>query len=68
MTDADTRLREAEARFPVGRRVRFYPLAGLSRHELTRVSSKPWAVGFGVIMIAVECRKGGVLIDHLEVI
>jgi hypothetical protein len=68
MTDADTRLREAEARFPVGRRVRFYPLAGQKGFDVATIRSKPWALGHGVIVIAIEGRTGGVLIDHLEVI
>lgn len=68
MSDADQRLCEAEVRFPMGRRVRFYPVAGKAGHEETKVRSKPWMLGHGVIVVAVEGRVGGVLIDHLEVI
>lgn len=66
--DMETRLNDAEMRFPVGRAVRFYPVAGEAHSETTKIRSKPWALGHGTIVVAVDGRRGGVLVSHLEVI
>lgn len=67
-TPLEQALTEAERRFPIGRRVRFYPVAGEKHAEESTIRSKPWALGHGAIVIAIEGRRGGVLIGHLEVI
>jgi hypothetical protein len=64
----DIPLRLAEGRFPLGRRVRFYPVAGRPEREETRIRSVPWRLGHGEIVVKVDGRAGGVSIGHLELI
>ncbi|MDR5655229.1 hypothetical protein [Ruixingdingia sedimenti] len=68
MTDLERALMDAEADFPIGRRVRYYPVSGYSEHVESAIRSKPWALGHGAIVIAIEGKAGGVYITHLEVI
>ncbi len=68
MTDLERALAAAERNFPIGRKVRFFPISGKPEFEVTAIRSKPWALGYGAIVIALEGRRGGCSILHLEVI
>lgn len=64
----DAELQEVACRFPVGRPVRFYPVAGHPDAEETKVRSEPWRLGHGEIVVKIDGRTGGVLVDHLELL
>ena len=51
--------------FPIGIKVRFWPVAGEQTYEDCEIRSEPWALGHGAIVIKVTGRAGGVLVDHL---
>lgn len=68
MPTTEQQLKVAEARFPMGRTVKFYPVAGRPAFQQTSIRSKPWALGSGAIVISVTGRAGGVSVDHLEVV
>ena len=51
--------------FPIGTSVLYYPVAGRSDNEETKIRSEPWALGHGDIVVMVEGRTGGVSIDHI---
>lgn len=53
---------------PVGRRVRFYPVAGEERFEDTKTRTPAWELGNGQPVVSVEGRAGGVAIDHIELL
>jgi hypothetical protein len=61
-------LDDADKRFPIGRRVRYYPVSGLPEFVESKIRSQTWAVGSGDIVVAIEGRAGGVSIEHLEVV
>lgn len=68
MSDLERALQAAERDFPIGRRVRYFPISGEPDFIETAVRSKPWALGHGEIVVALEGRRGGHSILHLEVI
>lgn len=68
MTPTEQALKDAAIKFPVGRAVRFFPIANVAEFETSKIRSAPWALGHGAMVIAIDGRAGGVLIDHLEVI
>lgn len=68
MTDLEHALQAAERDFPIGRKVRYFPISGEPDFEETAIRSRPWALGHGEIVIALEGRRGGCSILHLEVI
>lgn len=68
-TPLEQALTEAERRFPIGRRVRFYPVGYEGKVEFCTVRSTPWVLGRSPILILVEGgRKGAVPVSRLEVI
>lgn len=64
----DLELEAVAGRFPIGQRVRFYPIAGDLNSITTAIRSAPWRLGHGEIVLKVAGRTGGVLISHLELI
>lgn len=68
MTKLEVALRDADQTFPIGRRVRYFPIAGKPDFIESKVRSQAWALGHGAIVVAIEGRAGGVSIDHLEVV
>lgn len=68
MQVSDNHLKAVEARFPMGRAVKFYPVMGRGAFQQSSIRSKPWALGSGAIVIAITGRPGGVSVDHLEVV
>lgn len=57
-----------EERFPIGARVKFFPISGEPEHQVSIVRSYPWMLGYGAIVIKIEGRRGGVLTtpEHLH--
>jgi hypothetical protein len=66
MTGLEQALKDWEAKFPMGRGVKYYPVFNRPEHRVTTVRSKPWALAHGDIVIAVEGMTGAVLVTHLE--
>lgn len=52
--------------YPVGTQVRYYPVAGDDRFELTTIRSVPWELGHGQLVVMVDGKAGGVSIDHIR--
>lgn len=66
-TAAEHRLRRAAETFPMGREVYYTPVSGGPAESTPRrVRSAPWELGHGAIVIALEGKSGGVLIEHLS--
>lgn len=53
---------------PIGTRVRYCPIKGKSAYRLTVVRSEPWVLGSGRVVVAIEGERGGVSINHLEIL
>jgi len=53
---------------PVGTAVRYFPIRGAFDHVETRTRSDAWTLGHGAVVVAIEGKAGGVLIDHLIII
>lgn len=60
----EAQLDEANNAFPVGLKVRYYPIANSPHYEVTKVTSLPWSLG-GKIVVKIEGRSGGVSVAHL---
>ncbi|MGI2931910.1 hypothetical protein [Vibrio fluvialis] len=58
---------QASKKFPVGAKVKFFPIAGIDKFEETEVTSEPWCL-CGETVVKVKCRAGGVSANHLELI
>lgn len=57
---------EAGEKFPIGTKVRFYPIAGEAKYEVAEVRSRPWALGHSQVVLAITGRAGGVAVEHLQ--
>ena len=57
---------EFNAKYPIGSLCHYFPIKGEPSHQVTKTRSEAWALGHGDVVVAVEGRTGGVLIDHLE--
>jgi hypothetical protein len=68
MPTIEQQLKTAEARFPMGRSVKYFPIAGEAAFHFASIRSEPWALGHGAIVIKITGRAGGVSVDHLEVV
>lgn len=64
-TAAENRLAKAKADFPIGAKVRYWPVKGREEHHDGEIRSEPWEVGGGSIIILITGKSGGVAIDHL---
>lgn len=53
-------------RYPVGQPFRYYPIADEARFIETRTRSQAWTLGHGEVIVLIEGRTGGVLVEHLE--
>ena len=62
------KLEFATHEFPIGARVVYRPVQGQHKGRLTRVTSAPWALGHGAVVIKVDGQSGGVSVDHLTLI
>lgn len=66
MTAIEHQLIEAETAFPIGKKVRYFPVKGESAFIETTVRSRPWVLGHGDIVVKLIGRTGGYSIHHLE--
>lgn len=57
---------QASEMYPVGTKVRYYPVAGENNYEESVVRSSAWALGHGELVVKINGRAGGVAISHLE--
>lgn len=57
---------QASKMFPVGTKVKYFPISNEDKFEETEIRSKAWALGHGELVIKVDGRAGGVAISHLE--
>lgn len=46
-------LDQAAERFPVGAKVRFFPISGEQHSEEAEVRSEPWALGHGQVVVKI---------------
>lgn len=53
-------------KYPIGTAFKYYPIKGLPDFDETATRSEAWALGHGDVVVKVEGRTGGVLIEHLE--
>lgn len=51
--------------YPVGTPCRYYPLRGEPEFLETKIRSEPWVLAHGDVIVKVEGKAGGVLIDHI---
>jgi hypothetical protein len=53
---------------PIGTPCLYYPTQPFRRVDAieTRIRSAPWVLGHGAVVVAVEGRAGGVLIEHIR--
>ena len=59
-------LKEAQEKFPVGTKVKFFPIAREPQFELSEIRSECWALGHGQVVVAINGRAGGVAVEHLQ--
>jgi hypothetical protein len=57
-----TQVREA---FPIGTKVRYYPIWGDAKFHECEICSEPWMLGHGAVIIKVTGKSGGVSVHHL---
>jgi hypothetical protein len=57
---------DASNMFPIGTKVKYFPIFGDDEFDETEIRSEAWALGNGELVIEVEGRAGGVAISHLE--
>lgn len=58
---------QASELFPVGTKVKYFPIAGRPEFEKRVVASDPWEM-CGETVVKVQGRSGCVSVNHLEVI
>jgi hypothetical protein len=61
-------IEQVNKKFPVGTKVKYYPIMGFDKFSEHEINSEPWELGHGDIVIKVTDKSGGVCVDHLEVI
>jgi len=59
---------EWNRRFPIGTRVRYYPIQGVKKYIETTTRSEAWELGHGVAVVKINGRTGGVALSHLFVV
>lgn len=59
-------IEQATQQFPVGAKVRFFPIMGEATFEEAEVRSEPWQLGHGQVVVKITGRAGGVCIEHLQ--
>ena len=52
--------------FPIGTKVKYFPIFGDSLYEETEIESNVWALGHGELVVKVKNTIGCVAISHLE--
>ncbi len=61
-------IEEAEYTFPIGKRVKYFPVYGEKEFEETEIRSSPWVLGDGGIVIRIKrgLRDGTNLLKRLN--
>ena len=59
---------QASKMFPIGEKVKYFPIMDDEHYEETEIRSEAWALGHGELVIKVKGRPDGVSIGHLEFI
>ena len=54
-------------KYPIGAKVRYYPVKGNELYRQTKIRSEPWALGHGELVVKVEGETGGVSVNHISV-
>lgn len=69
MSDRVNRMKAIfEVALPIGRAVRYYPVDGEPESVTSVITSQPWVLGHGDIVIKIAGRSGGVMVSHLELV
>lgn len=58
---------EFNQRVPVGTPVRYYPVQGERDFIESKTRSVAWTLGHGALVVAIEGRTGGVLVQALRI-
>jgi len=61
-------IEETKKKFPIGQKVKYFPVKCIDRFSEHEIRSEPWALGHGDIVIKVTGKTGGLSIDHLVLI
>ncbi|KQT52182.1 MULTISPECIES: hypothetical protein [unclassified Aureimonas] len=56
---------EAAKRFPLGAKVKFFPVSGEQHAQEAEVVSRPWEIGRGAMVVKITGRSAPVLVEHL---
>lgn len=58
---------EFAAAAPIGTQCTYYPTKPFAADEAihSTIRSKPWTLGHGAVVVAIEGRAGGVSIEHI---
>lgn len=57
---------EFSKNFPIGTAVKYFPIAGQSSFEEAYISSEPFTLGCGEIVVKLQGKRGGFSIKHIE--
>ena len=60
------KIEDFKGKYPIGTEVRYYPVMGLKHHKDTCITSDPWELGHGDIVVKIVGVAGGVSIDHIK--
>ena len=60
-------IEQVQSKFPMGTKLKYYPIKGIDKFKETFVKSEPWDL-CGSIVLKVDGVRGGVDIDHLELV
>lgn len=66
MTKEKMTAEQASEMFPIGEKVKYFPIMDELGYEETEIRSEAWALGHGELVIKVKGRTGGVCVSHLE--
>lgn len=59
-------LEQAAERFPIGTKVRYFPIMGEAAFYEAEIRSAPWAIGHGQVVVKITGCAGGVCVEHLQ--
>lgn len=57
---------DASNMFPVGTKVKYYPILDENHYEESEIRSEAWELGHGELVVKIKGRTGGVSVSHLE--
>ena len=57
---------DASRMFPVGTKVKYFPISDEKEYTETSILSEVWALGHGELVVRVKGITGGVAVAHLE--